>query len=138
MNKMNAKSEFELARKAINAHPDQMRALVLSILFENFDKWISAQEVANIVKITPKFGKRGGEACKVKHVMAKMTLGILQNRLYRNTDYRLVVDFDHDKILLTTKSKAKGMKTYVFSFEHFAGHDSGRNIKVDIEYRYAD
>jgi hypothetical protein len=138
MKKMGTRVEFELARKAINAHPDQMRALVLSILFENFDRWMSAQEVANIVKITPKFGKRGGEPCKIKHVMAKMTLGILQNRLYRNTDYQLVVDFDHDKILLTTKEKAKGMKTHIFSFEHFAGHDSGRNIKVDIEDRYAD
>jgi hypothetical protein len=136
--RMNPAVEFETARKAMNMHPAQMRARVTSILFENFDGWVSAKAIAEQIGTTPKFGKRGGEPCEVKHVMAKMTLGIIQHRLYRFTDYRLVIDYDKDRMLLTTKERAKGMETHILGFDHFEGHDPARNIRVDAEGRYVD
>ena len=69
------------------------------------------------------FGARGGEPCGVHHVMAKMTLGYLQNRLYRMTDYRIVVDIKRSASPVTTKEKAAGVKTHVFRFTNFTGHD---------------
>ena len=67
-----------------------------------------------------------------------MTLGFLQNRIYRMTDYRIVIDIRREMILLTTLEKAIGVKTLVFSFDNFAGHNTARNIRVDAESRYLD
>jgi hypothetical protein len=136
--RMDTQVEFERARHAMNMQPDQMRALVTSILFENFGSWVSAKAIADQIGTTPRFGKRGGEPCQVKHVMAKMTLGIIQHRLYGFTDYRLVIDLNDDRMLLTTKKRAIGMKTRVLGFKNFKDYDPARNIRVDAEGRYID
>jgi hypothetical protein len=75
------------------------------------------------------FGARGGEPCGVHHVMAKMTLGYLQNRLYRMTDYRIVVDIKRSASPVTTKEKAAGVKTHVFRFTNFTGHDPRKDTQ---------
>lgn len=129
---------YERCRAAIHCHPDQMRARVLSILFEHFDQEVAAQDVAAAIGTTPMFGARGGEPCGVHHVMAKMTLGYLQNRLYRMTDYRIVVDIKRSAIRVTTKEKAAGVKTHVFRFTNFTGHDPRKDIRVDEQSRYLD
>jgi hypothetical protein len=127
---------YERCRAAINCRPDQMRARVLSVLFEHFDQEVAAQDVVSAIGTTPMHGARGGEPCKVRHVMAKMTLGLLQNRLYQMTDYWIVVDIKRRAILVTTKERATGMKTHVFRFTNFAGHDPRKDIKVDEQSRY--
>src|SRR5260370_15717161 len=73
--------------------PDSMRGRVLALMYERVGKWVDAQELADIIGITPKLGTRGGEPCTVKHVTAYMTAGILTMRMAeRNCDHRLVVD----------------------------------------------
>lgn len=129
---------FERLRSLIHGHPDQMRACVLSVLTEHLHEDIHAQDIAAIIGTTPMFGKRGGDPCHTHHVMAKMTLGFLQNRIYRMTDYRIVIDIRREMIRLTTLEKAIGAKTHVFSFDNFSGHNSARNIRVDAESRYLD
>jgi hypothetical protein len=132
------RAEYERCRAAIHSHPDQMRARVLAVLFERIGQKVTAQKIADAIGTTPMFGARGGEPCQVKHVMAKMTLGILQNRLYRMTDWRIVVDRKNETILLVSKEEAAGMKTYVYRFTNFEGHDPSRDIRVDAESRYLD
>jgi hypothetical protein len=129
---------YERLRALIHGHPDQMRACVLSVLCEHLGEEIHAQDIADIIETTPMFGKRGGDPCRTHHVMAKMTLGYLQNRIYRMTDYRIVIDIRREMILLTTLEKAIGVKTHVFSFDNFAGHNPARSIRVDAESRYLD
>jgi hypothetical protein len=130
--------EYELCRAAIHSHPDQMRARVLAILFEYLGQKVTAQKIADAIGTTPMFGARGGEPCQIKHVMAKMTLGILQNRVYRMTDWRIVVDRKSETILLVSKEEAAGMKTHVYRFTNFEGHNPARDIRVDAESRYLD
>jgi hypothetical protein len=130
--------EYERCRAAIHCHPDQMRARVLAVLFERVGQKVTAQKIADTIGTTPMFGARGGETCQTKHVMAKMTLGILQNRLYRMTDWRIVVDRKSETILLVSKEEATGMETYVYRFTNFEGHDPARDIRVDAEGRYLD
>ena len=48
------------------------------MLFQHLGQKVTAQKVADAIGTTPMFGARGGETCQIKHVMAKMTLGILQ------------------------------------------------------------
>lgn len=129
---------YDRLRAAIRCHPDQMRACVLSVLCEHVEEAIHAQDIADAIETTPMFGKRGGDPCHIHHVTAKMTLGYLQNRIYRMTDHRIVVDIRRETILLTTMEKAIGLKTYVYSFDNFTGHDPKRNIRVDAESRYLD
>jgi hypothetical protein len=129
---------YERCRAAIHCRPDQMRARVLSVLFEHFDQEVAAQDVVAAIGTTPMHGARGGEPCEVRHVMAKMTLGYLQYRLYQMTDYRIVVDIKRSAILVTTKEKAAGVKTHVFPFANFTGHDPRKDIRVDEQSRYLD
>jgi hypothetical protein len=128
---------YERLRALIHGRPDQMRACVLSVLCEHLGEEIHAQDVADIIETTPMFGKRGGDPCRTHHVMAKMTLGILQNRIHRMTDYRIVIDIRREMILLTTLEKAIGV-THVFSFDNFAGHNTAKSIRVDAGSRYLD
>ena len=129
---------YERCSAAIHCRTDQMRARVLSVLFEHFDQEVAAQDVAAAIGTTPMHGARGGEPCEVRHVMAKMTLGSLQYRLYHMTDYRIVVDIKRSAILVTTKEKAAGVKTHVFRFANFTGLDPRKNIRVDEQSRYLD
>jgi Protein of unknown function DUF262/HNH endonuclease len=74
---------------------NSMRGRILATTFERVGSWVPAQEIADIVKITPTLGERGGEQCTVKHVMAQMTAGVVARRLRaRHSDYRLIIGED--------------------------------------------
>jgi hypothetical protein len=124
---MEKHQEYMKTLKDIGVRKNSMRGRVLAVLFERFDEVLHAQFVAEQIKTTPTLGARGGETCTEEHVMANMTLGILQAKLIEPdprgdrsergpSDYRIIVHKSHGTLMLTTAEQAKGMTTDVYKF----------------------
>jgi hypothetical protein len=119
MDKHEKEPAYRAALVATGNRSYSMRGVLLGVLFEHFDEWLSAKEIAAIIRITPTLGSRSGDPCDEKHVMANMTLGIVQRRIWTRTSYAILVDPNNTIVRLTTKEKAKGVPTRVFDFSNF-------------------